>query len=70
MPRQEAEHQTFHQGECDVFRHRTIPVDALTTNRCVGTHTVSFERGLWTALQPKRQSVGCGQRQHREAYTG
>ncbi len=29
MPRQEAEHQTSHQGACDVFRHRKIYVDTV-----------------------------------------
>ena len=43
MPRQEAEHQTSHQGACDVFRHRTIYVDALAACRCVATHTISSE---------------------------
>jgi hypothetical protein len=28
--RREAEHKTSHHGVCDVFRHRTIHVDAYT----------------------------------------
>ena len=42
MPRQEAEHQTSHQGACDVFRHRTIYVDAPAARRCAVTHTHQF----------------------------
>jgi hypothetical protein len=40
LPRQEAEHQTFHRA-CDVFRHRKIYVDTEATCRCVATHTIS-----------------------------
>ena len=51
MPRQEAEHQTSHQGACDVFRHRTIYVDALAAHHCVATHIISSERDHRTVLR-------------------
>ena len=48
-PWREAEHQTSHQGARDVFRHRTIYVDARTECRCVATHTISSKRDIATA---------------------
>jgi hypothetical protein len=55
-PWREAEHQTFHQSAGDVFRHRTVHVDARTSDPCATPHTIRCQRDPSPALA--RVSVG------------